>query len=522
MKSKSDSHYIYFVVLLGLAIRLIAWANTYVVNPDGTLYINQAKAIYYGYKEGLFCGYSFVANYPVMIAGVYGIVQDWIFSARFVSLLFGTAALIPLYLLLRRFFDTQISALCTLVFGMLPIFVGSSVDMIREPVCWFFLILGLYFYVRASENSHSTSYQMLFSSLSFLMAAWARIEVSLFIVVSLLYLLLVNQKERIKKFIYFAMPLIFIIILLALYIYIFRESTLKTHLRFNLFFDRLIFFYVQYNYLLDTLKHEAFFHRHQMLGFFISAARTNAWLVAIGTLLNRFLETLLYLFAFVLAIGLTGIWRRIKQNIQVRYLVVLSLCSILSLYIQIVSTWWIEYRHMYFLIIPSFLIIGYGIERIHLYLIRRFEIRRIVAFSVLALLIILPTLPKNLHPRDFDKIIFKEIGESIVKHKSYPGAAYISTPQNIHQWISFYANLSYQGDFCPLPVKANCWEFNEENYDQFMRHLTENRIKYLVWTERQWPADKIDFSQVQRHLNLKELGRWNHPMTGEIILFEIV
>ena len=38
------------------------------------------------------------------------------------------------------------------------------------------------------------------------------------------------------------------------------------------------------------------------------------------------------------------------------------------------------------------------------------------------------------------------------------------------------------------------------------RHLIENRIKYLVWTERQWPADKIDFSQVQHHLKLK--GAW--------------
>jgi hypothetical protein len=259
-----------------------------------------------------------------------------------------------------------------------------------------------------------------------------------------------------------------------------------------------------------------------MLGFFISAARTNAWLVAIGTLLNRFLENLLYFFAFVYAIGFTGLWHHIKHNIQVRYFVGLSICSILLLYIQTLSTWWIEYRHMYILIIPSLLIIGYGIEFILLYLVRRFEIRRIVAFSVLALLIIISTLPKNLHPRDFDKIIFKEIGESIAKHKFGLGAAYISTPVNIHQWISFYANLSYQDDFCPLPVKENCWEFNEENYDQFMRHLIENRIKYFVWTERQWPADKIDFPQVRLHLNLKELGRWNHPMTGEIILFEVV
>ena len=46
MTSNSKSYYIYLVVLLGLAIRLLAWTNTQVVNPDGTLYIHQAKAIY--------------------------------------------------------------------------------------------------------------------------------------------------------------------------------------------------------------------------------------------------------------------------------------------------------------------------------------------------------------------------------------------------------------------------------------------------------------------------------------------
>jgi 4-amino-4-deoxy-L-arabinose transferase-like glycosyltransferase len=520
MKSNSNSYTIYLVVLLGLAIRLIAWTNTAVVNPDGTLYIHQAKAIYYGHQEALYCGYSFVASYPVFIAGLFGIVQDWILAARLVSLLFGTATLIPLYFLLRRFFDTQISALCALVFGMLPVFVGSSVDLIREPVCWFFLTLGLTFYVKAFENN--TSYQMLFSSLSFLMASWARMEIFLFIVVSLLYLLLVKQEERIKKFIYFAIPIFFIMILIGLIIYLTGNRSIMAHLRINELLDRLVFFYIQYQQLRDTLKHEAFLHRQQMVGIFISEARTNAWLVGIGTLLNRFFETLLYLFALAYAGGLTGLWQHIKQNIQARYLVVLSLSSLLLLFVQVFSTWWLEYRHMYILIIPSFIIIGYGIERIHLYLMKRFGIRRIVAFFILSLIIILSTLPKNLHPRDTDKIIFKEIGESIAKHKSEPGAAYISTPENIHSWISFYANASYLGDFCPLPVKVNCWEFNAGNYDQFMRHLIENKIKYLVWTERQWPADKIDFSQVQRHLNLKELGRWNHPMSGEIILLEIL
>jgi hypothetical protein len=98
--------------------------------------------------------------------------------------------------------------------------------------------------------------------------------------------------------------------------------------------NRFLFFYVQYQDLMDTLKNEAFLHRHRMMGFFIDQARANAWLIGLGTLLNRFLENLLYIFALVWAIGLTGIWRRIKGNLQVRYLVVLSISAILLLYLR--------------------------------------------------------------------------------------------------------------------------------------------------------------------------------------------
>jgi hypothetical protein len=285
--------------------------------------------------------------------------------------------------------------------------------------------------------------------------------------------------------------------------------------------DKITSFYPQYKQLLDTLKTEAFLNRHQKLGLFISEARTNVWLIPIGILLNRFLETLLYIFACLFLIGFVGIFEHIKRNTQVRYLLLLSIVSVVLLYMNILYTWELDYRHIYIAIIPSFIVIGYGMDKMIQYTQVKLGVKRILAVSIFALAIILSTLPKNLLARDINNIVFKDIGEFIALREGSAEVISISTPVNIHRWISFYANLSYQGVVCQEPTETNCWELNVDDYDRFVHHLREQRIKYLVWTQRQWPEDRIDFSQAPLHLSLNELGRWNHPMTGEIILFEV-
>jgi hypothetical protein len=51
--------------------------------------------------------------------------------------------------------------------------------------------------------------------------------------------------------------------------------------------------------------------------------------------------------------------------------------------------------------------------------------------------------------------------------------------------------------------------------------LKEKNIKYFLWTQRQWPKD-VDLSQMPYYRKLQELGRWNHPDTGWMILFEVL
>ena len=117
----SDNKYSYLrisilIILLGFAIRLFSFHYTYVINPDGVLYIHQARAIYYGlWNSILTCSMSYLSNYSILIVLAYKIFGDWEVAAKSVSLFFGTITLVPLYFLLDRFFRKEITLVATLV-----------------------------------------------------------------------------------------------------------------------------------------------------------------------------------------------------------------------------------------------------------------------------------------------------------------------------------------------------------------------------------------------------------------------
>jgi hypothetical protein len=139
-KSRTSVLWITVVILIGIVLRLVAWTNSLVVDPDSTLYIHQAKAIYFHQWNLLTsCGLPYLANYPILVAACYTIIPNWEVCARTISFFFGTAVLVPLYLILRCFLDRNISTLTTLIFAVLPLFVGRSVDVLRDSTYSFSL-----------------------------------------------------------------------------------------------------------------------------------------------------------------------------------------------------------------------------------------------------------------------------------------------------------------------------------------------------------------------------------------------
>jgi len=210
----STSRTLTLIFLLGFGIRLFSVLYTNIVNPDGVLYIHQARAVYYGLFDSVYnCGLGSLSNYSLFIVGLYMIFGNWVVAAKSLSLIFGSITLIPLYFLVKRFFDDKITLLVILMFGLMPDFVARSADVVREPVYWFFCVLGLYFFV--SQLSEKKDLYLILASLSFLMAAWARIEAVLFMLISSLYILFGQKEQRIKTLSLFILPLVLLALCFA-------------------------------------------------------------------------------------------------------------------------------------------------------------------------------------------------------------------------------------------------------------------------------------------------------------------
>jgi hypothetical protein len=504
------------VIAIGAALRVIAWINSVIIDPDGPLYIEQARAIYYHRWDLLAnCGPNYVANYPFFIAACHFLIPGWEVCARAVSFLFGTAFLIPLYLMLRCFTDRNVSALTTLTFAALPLFVGRSVDVLRDSTYWFFLASGLYFFVVHLKQEKPLA--LLFCSISLLMASWARVEAVLFIPISFFYL--ASSRQKLKNMFVFALPVI-LVLLAGSVLALFTDVPINSLHRGGEILDKISATTSQYQSLRDELKVLADSQQDEWLNFFLSAARTNMWLVALGLLLNRLLESFLYIFFVILIIGLSDIRKKLAEDRRFAYFLILAVAAFILLYVHTFHRWVRESRYMVILLLPCAVFIGLGYQKIINRLKVIFPGKAFRPFLIIASLVILCTLPKNLTHFEPDKVVFKEIGQLIATREGNHRIINISASQTTQLWVSFYANLHYKGALCFQREKENSWRFFSKSPDSFFQTLKDRNIQYLLWTQRQWPQD-IDLFKSPHHPNLKEIGKWYHPDTGAIILYKV-
>ena len=98
---------------------------------------------------------SYVSVFPFFIAGIYAIVHDWLIAGKLVSLFFGFLTLFPVFFLLRSLLKEPFAFFGTMVFALIPVLVDKSADVLKDPVCWFFLALGLLLFVHQMNGGKS-------------------------------------------------------------------------------------------------------------------------------------------------------------------------------------------------------------------------------------------------------------------------------------------------------------------------------------------------------------------------------
>ena len=513
---------IILIFILGLAIRLFACQHTFVINPDGIYYIHQARAIYYGEWNSLAsCHLSFLSNYPFFIAGAYTIFHNWIFAAKFVSLFFGSITLIPLYFLCRRFFDRDISALTTLVFALLPVFVARSADVVRGPICWFFLAVGLYFFIKSDEKKYRIL--LLLSCLSFLIASWARIESVLFVLVSSIYLSAVPQKKRIEKLVFFTLPLIGSLVLIFFAV-LFLNKPLEHTLRLYEIVNKLSAPIIAYENLRSGLAELMLQPLEGVMPHFLHKARHLVWLVALGTVVKYMISAYFYLFFIIFVLGLGGVWHRLKVDRRILYLSLIALSAFMLLYVHVVQMWMMFDRFWPIFMLPAFMVVGFGLAKSGLFIRSKFHLKKSTVLALLCLMILAVALPKSLKSKEADKVVFKEIGELIAHREGNAKVTKIVKSLRTPNWAAFYANLEYEGAPCPkTDFGIEYKRFDEmvfRDYEGFMGYLKKNGVEYFLWEERAWPKGGFDFLNRKDPNAFKEIGNWSHPDTGRIVLFK--
>ncbi len=519
------------VILLGFVIRVYAFARIPLINPDGILYIQQARALHYGLWDSLTSCFHYLSNYPILIAGSYQIFGDWVLSGRSVSLFFGTLALVPLYGLLRCFFDETVSALTLLSFALLPTLIYISQDVMRGPVYWFFSLLGLYLFILQTEQTEKKTHLLtLFSSISFIMAAWARIEAVLFILISAAWLIFTRQEGKWRHLLFFMGPVALLCLGLILCMLISGQDALM------LFETRILTMpsdvMVNYEALLENL---ASLVEHPPEGFspyFFPKVRKLLWLIALGTVVVQIVETLFYLFFLILAWGAMGAFSRIKTDPRMIYLSVLSGMALLLLYCQTLYNWAMVNRFVAIFLFPAFVFMGLGIEKIIAFFSKKFKIQYAVSCTLVCLMMLGFALPKALRTNYVrDKLVFKEIGAFISAETGNRRAVSIGGNFKNIRFVHFYANLNYPGAPCfdtdaVLPLA----------HPDPLCFVREKGTEYFIWKEqkgeqgeqREMLASEAFVRKASEAFVRKaseafvRKKEWNTSKLGKLILYKVM
>ena len=508
------------VVLAGLGIRALMASHTAIVNPDGVLYIHQARAIFHGqWRELTSCGLSFVSGYPFLIAGLYHLTSDWITAARLVSILLGTLTLIPLYGILIRFLKKPASILCLLVVALTPALVSNSAEVVREPMMWFCGISGMYLVLRYTDRPKP--FLLVGSGILFMTAAWARMEALLLIPASVWYLLFFGGPGRIRRIAWFLFP-IAVGSLAILWIAWCGTLSAQQMVRGKEIVEKSFLPLVPYENLRTELRELS---RTPGLspdmGRFLPEVRNAVWLVGLFTLANRIMEAFFYPFLPLYVAGFVGLWHRMRFRPDLAYLMITAALGLLLLYIHTMQTWMIYYRFLGIVLLSSAVLAGYGLQ----WALDKWERFRAAsgrsALVWLTLLILLAGLPKNCWRPDPDKAVFVEIGRTIAERHPPHHEKTIATSVHTQQWISFYANLDVPG--APNPGGRNVtWERFPRHPLYFLITVKEKRIDYVLWEENNWPARFLPPSELLNSRFFRAVGSWNHPDTGRMILYEVI
>jgi 4-amino-4-deoxy-L-arabinose transferase-like glycosyltransferase len=140
----SEYHLLAAIVFASAAIKILFALADPVINVDGVLYIAAAKQIAARNFRAAMEIYS-MPFYPLLIALMHIIVNDWVWAARIISIFTIVLAIFPLYLITKELFNPQAGLWACLIFALVPFPNEWAMAVIRDPAFLFCFACSVFF-----------------------------------------------------------------------------------------------------------------------------------------------------------------------------------------------------------------------------------------------------------------------------------------------------------------------------------------------------------------------------------------
>jgi len=177
----------------------IYWVTTYtaVIENEGAVYASLAENLLNGkgYVAVLGTGefLNFPPLYPVLIASILPLVGEAERAARFISVIAGTLVTVPAYLVAFTLYGPVTARIAAILIALHPLLIGYSAAVYSETTYLLFLMLGVYFVLRAQElHGHGSS---ALAGIAFGLAYLVRVEGLLLPMTTVPLLLIVNWRR---------------------------------------------------------------------------------------------------------------------------------------------------------------------------------------------------------------------------------------------------------------------------------------------------------------------------------------
>jgi 4-amino-4-deoxy-L-arabinose transferase-like glycosyltransferase len=509
------------VLAFGLGLRIwVAWQSA-IINPDAAIYIHQAQVLSSGnLKDVTSASMSYLSPYPILLAASFFLTGDWIAAARGVSILVGTLALALLYPLARLFFDRGISLLVVLVYATAPLFVHDGVLATKDSGAWFLVTLGMFLFAKNIGSPSALPFAA--AGGVFVLAAWMRIDTLVFPAASILYLWLFEKERRWSKSASFLAPLVFLGAISLVAVLILQQGG-SLWARLGEIAPRIELTFNGYRNLREGLRSLQLDPPNGIPAEYFDQIRSIAWLSGLGVVLRNVIEAYHIPFFALFVIGVWSSREVLWQDGRIAYFVLILVLSLGFFYFHIFSCWVLEQRWIGSAIIASFLFIGHGLLVLRSLLESRVRLSRPVALFLMAVGVLVVTLPKTIPQRDSDKRVFVQIGEKMSSVHPTGGNILILAPDSTVRWLSLYANRKLGSTPYPdeFRYSKSLAEMIGSDYGAFLSNLRQNHIRFVVWTERDWPKGAFDLLSSYQPGDLQPEGEWVHSDTGKIVLFRI-